>query len=168
MRIPRTFLLLAALTVASQAVDGWVVRPDGVGPVRIGMGLIQLNAALHERFAMPAEKSDQGCFYVHPKSHPQIALMIEDGKLVRVDVDKPGISTEEGVQVGDSQVHAQHVYGVKAKVEPSQYTGEEGGRYLTIRSPDGHSGIRFETEKGKITTFYAGTYAAIQYVEGCE
>jgi hypothetical protein len=29
------------------------------------------------------------------------------------------------------------------------------------------TGIRFETEKGKITLFYAGTKTAIQYVEGC-
>ena len=168
MRIPRMFLVLVVLTTASQGADSWVVQLDGVGPVRIGMSLAQLNAALHERFRLPTDKTEQGCFYVKPKSHPQLAFMIEDGKLVRVDVDKPGISTEEGVHVGDSQAHAQQVYGAKAKVEPSQYTGEEGGRYLTVRSPDGHSGIRFETEKGKITTFYAGTYTAIQYVEGCE
>jgi hypothetical protein len=168
MRIPRMFLVLAALSLASLAVDSWVVRLDGVGPVRIGMSLAQLNAALHERFRLPTDKTEQGCFYVKPKGHPQIAFMIEDGKLVRVDVDKPGISTAEGVHVGDNQAHAQQVYGAKAIVEPSQYTGEEGGRYLTIRSPDGQSGIRFETEKGKITTFYGGTYTAIQYVEGCE
>jgi hypothetical protein len=30
------------------------------------------------------------------------------------------------------------------------------------------TGVRFETDKGKITTYYAGKYDAIQYVEGCE
>jgi hypothetical protein len=168
MRISRTLAVVFLVIAVSWAADDWVVRPDGVGPVKVGMSLAQLNAASHERFAMPAEKGDQGCFYVHPKSHPQVAFMIEDGKLVRVDVDKRGISTIEGIQVGDTQARTQQVYGAKAKVEPSQYTGEEGGRYLTVRSPDGHSGIRFETEKGKITTFYAGTYTAIQYIEGCE
>jgi hypothetical protein len=38
--------------------------------------------------------------------------------------------------------------------------------YLTIRSDDRHYGVRFETDQGKITMFYAGTYEAIQYVEG--
>jgi len=54
------------------------------------------------------------------------------------------------------------------KVSRHAYTGEEGGHYLTFRSSDGRYGIRFETDQGKITTFYAGSYAAIQYIEGCE
>jgi len=51
-------------------------------------------------------------------------------------------------------------------VEPHKYIDD--GHYLTIRSADRKYGIRFETEKGKITGFYAGLYSAIQYVEGCE
>ncbi len=131
------------------------------------MSLGELNAALQEKFSLPVN-GDQSCFYVSPKNYPQIAFMIADGKMVRVDVSKRGLPTAEGVQVGDTQARAQQVYGAKLKVEPSRYTGNKGGRYLTLRSPNGGYGIRFETEKGKITTFYAGTYAAIQYVEGCE
>ena len=52
------------------------------------------------------------------------------------------------------------------EVEPSKYTGDEGGHYLTIRSPDQRYGIRFETEQGKVTNFYGGKYEAVQYVEG--
>jgi hypothetical protein len=111
---------------------------------------------------MPTHKSDRGCYYVNPKEHPQVAFLIEDGKLVRVDVEKPGISTERGIQVGGRQARTQTIYGAKAKLPPSQYTGDEGDRYLTVRSPDGRRGIRFETEKGKITTFYAGTHTANQ------
>jgi len=94
--------------------------------------------------------------------------MIEDGHLVRVDVEKPGIATDKKVRVGDSEEQVKKAYGSELKIEPSKYTGEEGGRYLTFRSPEGKYGVRFETEKGKVTTFYAGTYEAIQYVEGCE
>ena len=115
---------------------------------------------------MPQDKDDQGCFYVHPKIHPQIALMIEDGHLVRIDVDKPGISTEKGVSLGDSEAHAKRVYGTTLQVDPSKYTGDQGGHYLTLIS--GKYGLRFETEHGKITEFYAGTASAIKYVEGCE
>jgi len=38
---------------------------------------------------------------------------------------------------------------------------------LTLRSADQRYGMRFETEAGKVTTFYAGKYEAEQYVEGC-
>ena len=145
------------------AADGWVIRQDGVGPVKIGMSLSQLNMALHEKFAMPESKEDQGCFYVTASKHPQVSFMIENGHVVRVDVDKSGIATAEGVQVGDSEDKAKQVYGSRLKVGPHHYTE---GHYLTVRS--GNYGIRFETDEGKVSTFYAGTFEAIQYIEGCQ
>ena len=94
--------------------------------------------------------------------------MIEDGRLARVDVTNMGVFTAKEIQVGDSEKQALKAYGAGMKVEPSFYSGSEGGRYLTVRTPDGRYGIRFETENGKITMFYAGRFKAIQYVEGCE
>jgi hypothetical protein len=151
---------------SSLANDTWVVREDGVGPVKIGMTLSQLNTALHEKFSMPAAQDDQGCFYVSPGKHPHIAFMIEEGRLVRIDVESAGVATPEGIQVGDSESHARQVYGSRLKVEPQKYI--DTGHYLTVRSEDGRYGIRFETDQGKITMFYAGRYDAIQYVEGCQ
>jgi hypothetical protein len=158
-------VMLALANVAPNATDTRVVREDGIGPVKVGMTLSQLDVALRERFAMPEDKRDQGCFYVHPAKHSHVAFMIEDGRLVRIDIDAPGIPTTEGIQVGDSESKAQRIYGRRAKIEPQQYIGE--GRYLTVRSNDGRYGIRFEIAKGKIQDFYAGRFAAIQYVEGC-
>ena len=56
-------------------------------------------------------------------------------------------------------------YGTGLKVEPHQYIDD--GHYLTIRSRDGRYGMSFETERGKITSFYGGRFEAVQYVEGC-
>jgi hypothetical protein len=117
---------------------------------------------------MPANREDQGCFYVNPKSHPALAFMIENGHLVRVDTDESSVPTDRMVRVGDSEAQVKKAYGSEIKAEPSKYTGEEGGRYLTVSSPDQKYGVRFETEKGKVTIFYSGTYTAIQYVEGCQ
>jgi hypothetical protein len=152
--------LLAGICLAG---DGWVVRPNGVGPVKIGMSLPQLNMALHEKFAMPQDKEDQVCFYVTSTQHPQVSFMIENKRLVRVDVDKSGVTTTEGVQVGNSEEHVKDIYGSHLKVAPHHYTD---GHYLTVRS--GNYGVRFETDDGKVSTFYAGTFDAIQYVEGCQ
>jgi hypothetical protein len=129
------------------------------------MTLPELNAVLHEHFTVPDD--DQACFYVEPNSHPQVSFMIEDGKLVRVDVSKVGVATSRGIRIGDTEAHVKDVYGAKLTIEPSQYSGGVGGRYVTFRSPDQQYGLRFETEKGKVTTFYAGKYQAVQYVEGC-
>jgi hypothetical protein len=87
--------------------------------------------------------------------------------LERVEVYKSGVFTADGIQVGDSEARAMKVYGPKLRVSRHAYTGPEG-HYLTLRSADGRYGIRFETDHGKITMFYAGRYDAIQYIEGCE
>ena len=169
LMIPRKLAMLGVLIILSMgssfASDGWIVRQDGIGSAKIGMSLSQLNSALHEKFEKPQNKEDQGCFYVNPTKHPDVSLMIENGHLVRIDVDKTGIATAEGVQVGDPEEHARQVYGSRLKITPHQYTD---GHYLTVRSQSGGNGIRFETDNAKIKTFYAGTYEAIQYVEGCQ
>jgi hypothetical protein len=130
------------------------------------MTLAELNGVLHEKFTMPRAKDEQACFYETPKTQPKLGFMIEDGRLSRIDVDKPGVLTSTGIQVGDSEKHARQVYGARLKVEPQHYI--VNGRYLTAKSSDGRYGIRFATEDGKITSYYAGRYQSIQYIEGCE
>lgn len=161
------FVMLTIVNSGSAGpTDVWVAREDGIGPVKIGMSLSQLDAAVHERFVMPEDKEDQGCFEVTSRKHPVVSFMIEDGVVVRVNIDGAGVPTVEGIQVGDSEAHARRVYGPRMKVEPHQYTGPED-HYLTIRSENGKLGIRFETDKGKIARFYVGKFEAVQYVEGC-
>jgi hypothetical protein len=158
-------LIFLFLVGNSFAGDGWVVREDGVGPVKIGMTQAQLSATLHQKLSEDESGSDN-CFYVHARGHDHVSFMILEGKVVRVDVDAPGIATSSGVQVGDSEARARQIYGAKVKVTEHKYI--DTGHYLTVRSADGRYGVRFETDKGKIIEFYAGTYEAIQYVEGCE
>ena len=138
---------------------------DGAGPVKIGMSFTQLKAVLHQK--LPEEESgSENCFYAHARGHAPLAFMIENGRLSRIDVDAPGIATTTGIQVGDSEHHLRQVYGARLRVTEHQYI--DTGHYFTVRSPDRRYGIRFETDRGKILTFYAGRYESIQYVEGCE
>ncbi|HEY2390175.1 MAG TPA: hypothetical protein VGK22_03300 [Candidatus Angelobacter sp.] len=159
--------ILFFISFGSSASSAWVVRFNSTGPVKIGMSLSQLNAALHEKFSMPEDKDEQACFYAEPAKHPGVAIMIEKGYVTRVDVFRPDISSAEGIRIGDSEARAKQVYGNKLKIEPHAYTGPEG-HYLTARSSDGLYGIRFETDGKKILSFYAGKKAAISYIEGCQ
>jgi hypothetical protein len=166
MRLLRLYpICCLVLSCSLSASDSWILRENGIGPVKIGMSLIQLNTALHAHFRRPVAKDEQACFYVRPKQYPGIAFMIEDGRLSRIDVEKSGVRTDSGIQVGDLESRVHEVYGKRIVVEEHKYF--ENGHYLTIRSTDGHSALRFETNEGKITSFYAGTSQAIQYVEGC-
>ncbi|HEX3093461.1 MAG TPA: hypothetical protein VHW72_12600 [Candidatus Angelobacter sp.] len=159
--------MLFATVAVSTATHKWVVRFDGTGPVKIGMSLSDLNAALHEKFSMPNDKDEQACFYVEHSKYPGVAFMIQEGFVTRVDVDRPEVSTAEGIKIGDSESRAMQVYGSKLKVELHHYTAPEG-HYLTVLSSNERYGIRFETDKGKIVRFYAGQQQAIALVEGCQ
>jgi hypothetical protein len=103
IRASGALLLAFTLTILVDAQRRWLLRSDGIGTVKVGMTLAQLNSALHQHFSLPAD--DQACFYVKPKNHPQVRFMIEDGSLVRVDVNKPGVATTQGIQVGDTEAH---------------------------------------------------------------
>jgi len=153
-RIGGAFLFCLLLVGSSPASDGWVVRDDGVGPVKIGMALAQLSTALHQELAAD-ERDEQGCFYINARGHDHVGFMIIDGRVRRVDVGAPGLKTSTGLQVGDPEAQVRKVYGARVKVDAHQYI--ESGHYLTVRSADGRYGIRFETDKGKILGFYAGT-----------
>lgn len=130
------------------------------------MSLPQLSAMLHEKLPLPPAKDDQACFYVSTKKQPKLSFMMLEGLLARIDVKDPGVKTPRGIQVGDSENHALQVYGSRLKVSPHKYI--DNGHYLTAKSSDGDYGIRFETEDGKITTYYAGRFDAIQLVERCQ
>ncbi len=146
---------------------GWVLRFDGIDAVRVGMTINQVNAALGENFSTPTDKDEQACFYVEPKGHPDTSIMMLKGRVARVDVFAPKAGapttvTVVGIHIGDSEARVKKLYGPKVTVAPHHYTD---GHYLTIRS--GKYGLRFETDENKVTSFYAGTLAAIEFVEGC-
>ena len=146
--------LLLGCCLASRALasDNWVLREDGIGPVKIGMSLSQLNAVLHEKFSKPTEEwESQECFYVKPSRHPHITFMIEDGRVSRVDVDAAVVAASSGIRVGDSEARALKTYGSALKIDSHQYI--ENGHYLTIQSSSGRYGIRFQDGSGKSRRF---------------
>jgi hypothetical protein len=157
---------VAQNTSSAETID-WVLRFDGIGAVKVGMTLRQVNAALGEKFSTPKDKDEQTCFYVEPTKHPDTAIMVLNGRVARVDVfavngAQPRTATLEGVQIGDSEPMVQKLYGEAVAVSPHHYTD---GQYLTVKS--GEYGLRFETAQGKVTSFYAGSVKAIGFVEGC-
>ncbi len=164
-----SFLFVActfvAATIPAQG-DFTIIRFDGIGPVRVGMNLSELNKALHTSFKRPTDPDEQACAYVEVPHQSRIGIMILDGRVARVDIGNTSTRTAEGIHNGDSEARAMEVYGKRLKVEPNHYD-PENGHYLTLPSSDRKYGIRFESDDGKITSFYAGTANAIEFVEGC-
>src|SRR4051812_30306454 len=173
-----TVIVFSAISVTAQK---WVLRFDGIGPVKIGMTLSDLKHALRED---PAESDYLGSCYVHSKRHPHVQFMMEDGVVTRIDVNDKTIPSIQGFRIGDLEARLRKSAGSRAEVERHHYF--ERGHYVTINSSEGRFAMRFETscdEKSTdpgssdekfvctkphyVTSFYAGRPESVQYIEGC-
>ncbi len=145
----------------------WVLRADGVGPVRVGMTVDEANRAVAG--GLDRTSGLQTCDYVRPKQGPKgVSLMVEDGRVVRVNVrDSARVMTVAGVLPGESEARVREAYpGVR--VQPHKYL--ERGHYMIVipgAPSDTLHRIVFETDGTKVTAMRGGLFPPVEYVEGC-
>ncbi|MGH6658112.1 MAG: hypothetical protein ACREBK_04620 [Sphingomicrobium sp.] len=160
--------LLAAPACAGAAPDPWVLTVDGLGPVRIGMTIAEVEKAIGGKLEGDAIESDDICVEKDSKAGPPgIGYMFEDKKLVRISIGEGStILTPRGIGYGASAADVRRAYGAKLESEPHAYAGPPA-EYLTYWTIKGKRGWNFETdEKRRVQVIFAGTQA-IQYIEGC-
>jgi hypothetical protein len=161
--------VLAALCLLASpllsADEPWQVRFDGIGPLRVGMGFDEVGRTLGQALAhtRTEQLATLGCDMIGLPGHKGVWLMFIDDVLKRIDVEG-GARTVEGVGTGDPAERVALLYPT-VESEPNAFDDSE--RYLTVRSADGKSAIRFETDRGKVGHFYAGDPAAIRFIESC-
>lgn len=138
-------------------------RWDGLGDIELGSGVDEV------RDAWPDElegDDSEACFYLSTQMHRPAAapaLMFEDGRLVRFDVDTPALSAPGGGRVGMEAEEILDRYGDDVERVPHKYTQ---GEYLRVEHGD--SVLLFETdEQGVVTEWRVGTVPQVDYVEGC-
>ncbi len=138
----------------------------GIGPLRIGMSLAEASAALGGALIVPPNADTAACDYVEWRGAPAgVTLMVDAGRLARVDVSLSGVRTANGIGVGDSEEAVQRAYGGRAVVSPHKY---EDGYYLAVADPtDTLFALVFETSGGKVTRYRGGRRPQVEYVEGC-
>jgi hypothetical protein len=144
--------------------DPWAVRLDGIGPLRYGMGVAEVRMALRDTLGPPPP--EERCVYLVPASMPVgVRLMIENGKLVRVDVDSAGIRTVGGAEVGMSEADLRSRYR-DLEIRPHKY--DTTGQYLIYREhPDSSRRLVFETDRRRVLQYRSGVMPPVEYVEGC-
>lgn len=153
--------------VASQAVgQAPVLTTRGVGPLVVGATVAEAAAALGGALELAPGADTAPCGYARWRGGPAgVGVMVERGRVVRVDVDSVGLRTAEGVGVGDAEGEVERRYAGRLTSTPHKYVA---GRYLTVTEPsDTGSTIVFETAGGRVTRFRAGRRPAVEYVEGC-
>lgn len=149
------------------AAGDWTVYLSHAGPVRIGMTLPEVRRIFHDNDARLAgpDEADECAYFESAKTPKGLGIMFSRGRVVRIDVYKPGIRTATGIGVGDTEDEVKRKYPEHLKVEPHPYNPETG-HYL-IYNANGDLGMIFETDENKVTSFRTGTISAIALIEGC-
>ena len=154
---------------------------EGWGPLRIGMTLAEVTAALGpdsdpEAVGGPDPES---CDQFRPARAPAgMLVMIEDGRLTSIAlIDASAIKSDRGLGIGATAADVEKTYGETLIREPHKYQDPPAayltwwakgrkGKEIWVRDSEAR-GIRYELDgRGKVESVHAGG-PSIQYVEGC-
>lgn len=139
---------------------------EGYGKARFGMSADEVKRGWDGELE---GSSADACYYLRPKRTDGAgwpALMFENGKFVRYDVETIAEVAPGGGQVGMSADDIKTAYAGRVEEQPHKYV--EGGKNLRIKSNDGASAVVFETDAaGKVTSWRVGVPPQVDYVEGC-
>jgi hypothetical protein len=145
---------------------------DGIGPVDIGMTLDQASAAAGTPIrTRPEDPFGPECEYAYAAGVPELAFMVINGRIERVDVvDRSGrrVKTVSGVGNGDTEEAVKRTYPGRIRVEGHPYLPT--GHYLVYVPADpafAHLSMIFETDGQVVTSFRAGMRRPVAQIEGC-
>jgi hypothetical protein len=175
--------LMSPILAQPQLTEQSKVTIDGIGPIRVGMTVAEAEKSANVTLIEKGGRAGTGCYYLWPKTGPQgLGLMVisrreekpilrNQDRIARVDIFKNNrITTLRGAKMGDNETQIKALYPGQIRVTPHQYTGSQGGHYLTFMPKDAtDQGYRivFETLKGRVTQFRSGRMPEVEFVEGC-
>jgi uncharacterized protein YwbE len=151
-------------TAPTNLTPDMTVTEYGIGPIRAGMTVAEVAKTMGGGFAAP-KGGTEGCSYaVLTKAPKGLAVMLQDGRVARVEVRSGTIKTAAGARIGDSEERVKSLYPDVATT-PHKYVA--GGHYLTVTPSDPDYRIVFETDGKKVTGFRSGRVPEVNLVEGC-
>lgn len=160
--------LALGFTGLATGAGTWCLGLGNLGPVRAGMTVDQV-VRLADFSGMERRHAADECWYLtyrQGSGGAEFQLMIIDGRVARIELVRAStLHTLSGARIGSTEAELTRLYGARLDVQPHKY--DERGHTITYRSPDGTSGLRFETSSGKVTAIQSGPWEHLNYVEGC-
>jgi hypothetical protein len=153
------------LSLAAAAPSDSPVTLQGIGPLRIGLSL----AEIRRRFGAVSEYGphpDGDCEYFRAPAFPGVSMMVQEGRVVRIDIDDPRYRTRSGAHVGMSERRIRAIYGRQMVVEEHPYTHPQG-KYLVYEARSEPYSMIFETDNGRAISFRVGLADYVSLIEGC-
>jgi len=158
--------LLALLLLGANSEERPRLTFQGLGDIYVGMTIAQLKAKNFASDSMyegqPPEEYNSCHYMTNGRDYPGVGIMINDGRLVRIDIDNgrdPAPTESNGIykpipvqvwksfsgaQIGMSEREVKAIYGDWIKTSGHPYLGEAGS-YLRLDSSDGKYAMIFET-----------------------
>lgn len=175
--VKRLFLFLFSFNFSSlgmmaiaqdQLTEATKVTINGIGLIRVGMTPTKASQASGTAI-VPIGKVDPECAYYQPKGQlKDVLLMVNQGKITRIDIKNPQITTRSGAKIGDTEARIKSLYPGQIKVTSHKYVPK--GHYLTFMPKDAadqNYRIIFETDGNRVTRYRAGQLPQVEWVEGC-
>jgi hypothetical protein len=158
----------SASTQSASSMAPWVARPDGVGPVRVGMRIGPTARLLKATARTERIEPDESCGQSYLSTVPEgVSFMVEGDTIVRVDIETKDVKTVEGIGVGASEAEVLSRYKGRVKVSAHPYEGP-AGHYLTVTVPSNPKlRVLFETDGKRVTSYRVGRRDAVELAEGC-
>lgn len=140
----------------------------GIAAVRSGFGTpLQGLGTDAAGKPLPADDSNDGCYFLRPQDAEDPRLMIEARKLVRYDVRSAAITAPGGGKVGMTLGELQVLYPERADVGPDKY--DDKAQHLRVRpAQEGAAVIDFALgADGRVSAWRVGKTPQVDYAEGC-
>ncbi|WP_313139406.1 hypothetical protein [Stenotrophomonas sp.] len=152
-------------------------RLDGFGGVALGAGIAEVRSGYGSPLQglgtdaagkpLPADDSNDGCYFLRPQDAEDPRLMIEGRKLVRYDVRSSAIVAPGGGRVGMTLGELQTLYPDRGDVVPDKY--DDKAQHLRVRpAQEGGAVVDFALgADGKVGGWRVGKTPQVDYAEGC-
>jgi hypothetical protein len=152
-----------AMTLAGsvQAAPAWVIKPDGLGPYKVGARYENLGKTFGGLGEETVYRDDKTCRVARSKRYPNVQVTFVKKVVVRVDV-AGGFGTERGVRIGDPAAKLLRVYGDAVKPHPQH------ADWSMVETGDRELAIRYVMHEGKVKAIHAGKRLQLQTEGGCE
>ena len=152
-----------AMTLAGSAHAGasWIIKPEGLGPYKVGARYENLGKTFGGLGADKDITLDKVCRVARSKRYQNVEVTFVKKVVVRVDV-AGGFGTERGVRIGDPASKLLRVYGDAVRPHPQH------ADWSMVETGDRELAIRYVMHEGKVKAIHAGKRLQLQTEGGCE
>lgn len=177
--VTTTTTTTVATTTTTETPSITLVRSDvfvttvGMGPIRVGMTVEEAEEAAG--FALEGEPNPDvsaTCYLVTPPAdqpdYAGVAFMVEDGRIVRVEVrGSSSVTTRSGAGIGVTETALREMFPGRIEPAPDFVVDGVALQFVPASEVDANYRVVFVLADDVVSELRAGLLPAVGYSEGC-